>query len=64
MSIYPGVFWTFGFSSKTHLGTHINPEKIQNMHQLERSLKWYNTEWHKGAFAISNFHKNKIGQIS
>ena len=63
MSIYPGVFWTFGFSSKKFLGTHINPEKSQMMSSMERSLKWYNMEWHKGAFAISNFHKKKIGQI-
>jgi len=62
MSIYPGGFWTFGFSSKRHLGTHINPKKILEMSTLERDLKWYNTDWHKGAFAISNFHKKKIGQ--
>jgi spermidine synthase len=63
MSIYPGVFWTFGFSSKTHLGTHINPSKRYHMSGLEKDLKWYNMDWHKGAFAISNFHKRKIGQI-
>jgi spermidine synthase len=63
MSIYPGVFWTFGFSSKTHLGTHINPAKRYHMSGLEKDLKWYNMDWHKGAFAISNFHKRKIGQI-
>ena len=62
MSIYPGVFWTFGFSSKTYSATNLNKEKFVNMSALERSLKWYNTDWHKGAFAISNFHKRKIGQ--
>ena len=62
MSIYPGVFWTFGFSSKKYLGTHINPAKRQQMSGIEKDLKWYNMDWHKGAFAISNFHKNKIGQ--
>ncbi len=62
MSIYPGVFWTFGFSSKKYLGTHINPVKRQQMSGIEKDLKWYNMDWHKGAFAISNFHKNKIGQ--
>ncbi len=62
MSIYPGVFWTFGFSSKKYLGTHINPDKRQEMEVIQRSLKWYNMDWHKGAFAISNFHKKKIGQ--
>jgi spermidine synthase len=63
MSIYPGVFWTFGFSSKKFLGTHINPKKNQMMSSMQRNLKWYNMEWHKGAFAISNFHKKKIGQV-
>ena len=62
MSIYPGVFWTFGFSSKTYGATNLNKEKFVDMSALERTLKWYNTDWHKGAFAISNFHKRKIGQ--
>ncbi len=62
MSIYPGVFWTFGFSSKKYMGTHLNPEKSLAMSTLQRSLKWYNMDWHRGAFAISNFHKQKIGQ--
>lgn len=61
MTIYPGVFWTFGFSSKKYKATDINPEKRQQMYGLERSFKWYNQDWHKGAFAISNFHKRKIG---
>ena len=61
MSIYPGVFWTFGFSSKKYKGTDINPEKRQRMFGLERDLKWYNQEWHRGAFLISNFHKRKTG---
>jgi len=61
MSIYPGVFWTFGFSSKKHKGDDINPEKRQSMYGLERELKWYNQDWHRGAFLISNFHKRKIG---
>ena len=63
MSIYPGVFWTFGFSSKTSMGNRINPEKVYEMQKLERDLKWYNMDWHRGAFAISNFHKRKIGEI-
>jgi spermidine synthase len=61
MSIYPGVFWTFGFSSKRYKGDDINPEKRQSMYGLERGLKWYNQDWHRGAFLISNFHKRKVG---
>ena len=61
MSIYPGVFWTFGFSSKKYRATDLLSDKKNEMYKLERSLKWYNMDWHKGAFAISNFHKKKIG---
>ena len=61
MLIYPGVYWTFGFCSKKYLGTDINPSKTQALHSLERDLKWYNTDWHRGAFKLSNFHKKKIG---
>lgn len=64
MSIYPGVFWTFGFSSKRYQATDLNPDKIQKMYGLQRTLKWYNMEWHKGAFKLSNYHKRKIGDWS
>ncbi len=62
MLIYPGVYWTFGFSSKKYRPTDINPAKMEAMTKLERSLQWYNMDWHKGTFSISNFHKNMIGQ--
>lgn len=62
MLIYPGVYWTFGFSSKKYGPIDLNPSKIDKMTSLQRSLKWYNMDWHKGAFYISNFHKSMIGQ--
>lgn len=62
MLIYPGVFWTFGFSSKKYLPTNLNSEKFNEMHKLERTLKWYNQDWHRGAFNLSNFHKQMIGE--
>jgi spermidine synthase len=62
MLIYPGVYWTFGFSSKKYRPTDINPEKLEAMTKLQRDLKWYNMDWHKGTFSISNFHKTMIGQ--
>lgn len=62
MLIYPGVYWTFGFSSKKYRPTDIDVAKMSRMTTLQRSLKWYNMDWHRGAFAISNFHKNMIGQ--
>lgn len=62
MLIYPGVYWTFGFSSKKYRATDLNVAKISEMDKLQRSLKWYNMDWHKGTFSISNFHKQMIGQ--
>jgi spermidine synthase len=64
MLIYPGVFWTFGFSSKKFSPTDFCQNKLPHMTQLQRSLKWYNLDWHKAAFSLSNFHKNMIGQES
>ncbi len=61
MLIYPGVYWTFGFSSKKYQPTNLVRSKILQMKNLERSLKWYNTDWHIGAFQLSNLHKRKIG---
>jgi spermidine synthase len=61
MSIYPGVFWTFGFSSKRYMGNNLNSDKVYEMEKIQRDLKWYNMDWHRGAFLISNFHKKKTG---
>jgi spermidine synthase len=62
MLIYPGVYWTFGFSSKKYRPTDLNSSKIPHMNSLQRNLKWYNMDWHKGTFSVSNFHKKMIGQ--
>ena len=64
MIIYPGVFWTFAFSSKKYHGNDINPEKIDRMKTMEGTLKWYNHKWHEGSFMISNFHKKMTGIIA
>lgn len=61
MLVYPGVFWTFGFSSKKYRAQDLNPGKTQSMFSLSRTLKWYNMDWHRGVFNLSNFHKKKIG---
>lgn len=62
MLIYPGVFWTWGFSSKKYGPTDLNPARLNSMAKIERDLQWYNMDWHRGAFSISNFHKKMIGQ--
>lgn len=62
MLIYPGVSWTFGFSSKKYRPTDLNTDKALAMESAQKNLKWYNMNWHRGAFNISNFHKNMIGE--
>lgn len=62
MLIYPGVYWTFGFSSKKFKPTDLNADKMMAMNTIQKDLKWYNMDWHKGCFSISNFHKRAIGK--
>lgn len=61
MMIYPGVFWTFAYASKGLVPTNLNEAKIPMMKELEKTLKWYNMDWHKGAFSLSNIHKKVTG---
>lgn len=62
MLIYPGVYWTFGFSSKKYRPLDLNPDKVSYMTNLQRSLKWYNMDWHRGSFMTSNYHQRAIGE--
>ncbi len=61
MIIYPGVFWTFGFSSKSTNALDLIESKIDSMREIQKTLKWYNMDWHKGAFALSNYQRAKLG---
>ncbi|MBF0313732.1 MAG: polyamine aminopropyltransferase [Oligoflexia bacterium] len=60
--IYPGAYWSFAFASKKFRGTDLNPHKQAQMQKLQQTLRWYNMDWHRGAFALSNFHRKQIGQ--
>jgi spermidine synthase len=62
MLIYPGVFWTFGFSSMQSHPLTFNGAHVKELQKWESTLKWYNTDWHQGCFRLSNFHKNKISE--
>lgn len=62
MMIYPGVYWTFGFSSKIYNPLELVASKVNTMKELQKNLKWYNMDWHKGAFALGNLHKRLIGE--
>lgn len=61
MLIYPGVFWTFAFASKGIKPTAIQESKTAFMQELQQNLKWYNMDWHRGAFNLSNIHKRVTG---
>lgn len=63
MLIYPGVYWSFAYCSENTMPTKLREDKTAFMNTLAPSLKWYNPEWHLGAFQISNFHKRKIGTL-
>jgi len=63
MAIYPGVYWTFGFSSKGIIPTNLVSSKKDHMDKLQRNLKFYNMDWHKGTFALNSFHKRMIGEV-
>lgn len=62
MLIYPGVYWTFSYCSQKTIPTTILESKKEFMSKLTPTLKWYNMNWHVGAFQLSNFHLRKIGQ--
>lgn len=60
MLIYPGVAWTFAFCSMNINPQQLQESKIAEMSELQKNLKWYNMDWHLGAFKLSNFHLKKI----
>jgi spermidine synthase len=63
MMIYPGTYWTFGYSSNKTNPLEIVESKKEKMRELQKTLKWYNMDWHLGTFATGNFHKKIIGEL-
>lgn len=55
---YPGGYWLFNFASKKFHPIHDLKEKEWN--QANIKTKYYNTELHKGCFALPNHVKEKI----
>jgi spermidine synthase len=58
MPIYPSTLWSFGFCSKKY-------DPIDNFDQkryesLKLKTKYYNSEIHRGAFALPQFVKNLL----
>ena len=64
MLIYPGVYWTFAFCSKRYFGTELKENKIQEYQSFAGKLRWHNLDWHRGAFSLPNFVKEKLGHLS
>lgn len=60
---YPTGCWTFSFCSKgaVHPFRDLNEEKIVKF-VGEQSLKYYNEEIHKGAFALPNYVRRMMGR--
>ncbi|WP_066873893.1 polyamine aminopropyltransferase [Clostridium mediterraneense] len=55
---YPSGHWLFGFASKKY--DPINSDKIDEWNKLGLETKYYNTEIHRGAFALPNYVKNLL----
>jgi spermidine synthase len=61
MVIYPGVFWTFAFASKQYRPWELYTPHIEQFQKIADQLKWYHTNWHRGAFCLSQFHQKRLG---
>ena len=58
---YPGGLWSFTFGSKKyHPVKDFDPSRVGDS---GLSFEYYNTEIHKGAFAIPTFMRNNLGQF-
>ncbi|MFZ5965813.1 MAG: polyamine aminopropyltransferase [Bacillota bacterium] len=55
---YPGGYWLFNFASKKY--HPVNDFNEGNWQQLNVNTKYYNTELHKGCFALPTYVKEKI----
>ncbi|MDQ0149401.1 polyamine aminopropyltransferase [Eubacterium multiforme] len=55
---YPSGHWLFGFASKKY--DPINNDKIEKWNELGLKTKYYNTELHKGSFALPNYVKEML----
>lgn len=55
---YPSGYWLFGFASKKY--HPIDHLKEEEWNRLSLKTKYYNTELHKGAFALPNYVKELL----
>jgi spermidine synthase len=57
---YPSGHWLFGFASKKY--DPINDFDAGKWEALGMATKYYNTELHKGCFAIPNYVKELLAK--
>lgn len=55
---YPSGHWLFGFASKKY--DPINNDSIEEWNKLGLITKYYNTDLHRGAFALPNYVKTLL----
>lgn len=55
---YPSGHWLFGFASKKY--DPINNDSIEEWNKLGLVTKYYNTDLHRGAFALPNYVKTLL----
>ena len=60
MPTYPSGHWLFGFASKKY--SPVEDLKAEEWNKLGISTRYYNTELHKGAFALPNYVKEIIDE--
>lgn len=60
MPTYPSGHWLFGFASKKY--NPVEDLRAEEWNKLGISTRYYNTELHKGAFALPNYVKEIIDE--
>ena len=61
MPTYPSGHWLFGFASKKY--DPVKDLKEEEWNNLGIKTRYYNTELHKGAFAIPNYVKELLSDV-
>jgi spermidine synthase len=61
MPTYPSGHWLFGFASKKY--DPLKDAKLDEWNKLELKTKYYNTEIHKGSFALPSFVRDMLEEV-
>jgi len=58
---YPSGYWYFGFASKKY--DPVDGHKAFEWEKLGLKTKYYNSELHKGSFALPNYVKEILQSV-